>query len=143
MRQQAKYYPLFGDQVTLLELAMRAGVCLTAMRKRLKAGLTPEQAVNRGRDESTHNVQSEAWAKPISEHPEARKAIARAAAVGGYTLDEVATEMGLTRQRVGKIEERAIRKLRHTFPHVAEHLEGIREREERMLGGSRPARRAG
>ena len=131
MRQQAKYYQLFGGQVTLIELAMRAGMSLSSVRDRLKAGRTPAEIVNTGIVLDWDRTASDKWSAPINEHPEARKAIAHAADVGGYTLEEVATVMGITRQRAGQIEISAMRKLRQAFPSVAEHLAGIVEREER------------
>ena len=133
MRQQAHYYPLFGEQVTLIELAMRAGMSVSSVRDRLKAGRTPAEIVNTGIVLDWDRTASDKWSAPISEHPEANRAIAHAADVGGYTLEEVATEMGITRQRAGQIEISAMRKLRQAFPNVAEHLEAIREREERKL----------
>ena len=131
MRQQAKYYQLFGGQVTLIELAMRAGMSVSSVRDRLKAGRTPAEIVNTGIVLDWDRTASDKWSAPLSDHPEAKRAIAHAAEVGGYTLEEVAAVMGITRQRAGQIEISAMRKLRQAFPSVAEHLAGIVEREER------------
>ena len=53
---------------------------------------------------------------------------------GDYTLEEIATRLGITRQRVRQIEQAALRKLRH--PKVAKHLRDYLESTESSGGGN-------
>lgn len=137
MRQQAKYYLLYGQLVTLCELAMHTGVSPTVVINRLRYGMTPETIVSQGRLQKVDE-----WDLPIWQHEAARKAIQQSRLDGGMTCEEVGAVMGVSRQAVNQMEERALRKLRQAFPSVAEHLAGIVEREARMMGSS-GKRRAG
>jgi len=53
---------------------------------------------------------------------------------GDYTLEEIATRLGITRERVRQIEQTALRKLRH--PKVAKHLRDYLENAESLGGGN-------
>ena len=128
-----------GESLTIAQWATRATVRESNIRKRMRAGLPPEECIlpvrdsrrrtpYRWRTESirrrvAHEARHvaflsgrkpplDAWDLPLEEDPWGQAAIESAATDGPLTLDEVGILLGVSRERVRQIEEIALRKLR-------------------------------